>query len=244
MVAIEHSGGLRRASAWIAIVPGGVVAAAVAAMPSTRLDPIVAASGLSRAIVAASPPFGATARTLLALGTGGAAAALTMLAIFLTLRLRDAVGARRTVASDAPVLRRADAHPDAPSRRPIRASEDLGPPLPTVSAPPRRVHEQPLPADLDLPLAAFDPAAVPAVPAAPVRPVAPLATRRALIDPGERFETFALTPAVRPARGPGPVEPGSIGALLDRLERSTQRTQRRRVDVDQTLGMLRGLATG
>lgn len=220
-----------------AALSGAVVALSVAAMPAAWIDPLIVGSGLPALFAAAAPPVGVTGRTMLALGAG--------LVIAL---IGYAMLARRNApietASDAPILRRADAHPDAPSRRPIRASEDLGPPLPIAVPPPApQNHEQPLPADLDLPLAAFDPAALPIIPAEPVRPVAPLATRRALIDPGERFETFELSPFARSAR-PTANESNSIGALLDRLERSTQRAPRRRVDVDQTLGMLRGLATG
>jgi hypothetical protein len=230
MVAIENLGRLSASPGRIvAALAAAAIALPVAALPAAWLDPLVATIGL--------PPVGVTGRTLLALSVGIVVAAVGYLAA--TVR-RDSVGGD----VDAPVLRRADAHPDAPSRRPIRASEDLGPPLPIAVPPPApQNHEQPLPADLDLPLAAFDPAALPSIPAEPVRPVAPLATRRALIDPGERFETFELTPVARAARTTAS-EPISIGALLDRLERSTQRAPRRRVDIDQTLGMLRGLATG
>ncbi|UVO51909.1 hypothetical protein M0208_15835 [Sphingomonas sp. SUN019] len=238
MVAINYSG---RLSAPLGPVTAGLAAAAVslsvAAMPAAWLDPLVAGSGLPALFAAAAPPVGVTGRTLLALGAGAIVALAGYIMLSRHARPVDAT-------PDAPVLRRADAHPDAPSRRPIRASEDLGPPLPIAVPPPApQNHEQPLPADLDLPLAAFDPAALPVTPAEPVRPVAPLATRRALIDPGERFETFHLTPVTRTPRSTAS-EPVSIGALLDRLERSTQRAPRRRVDVDQTLGMLRGLATG
>jgi hypothetical protein len=230
---------------------GVAVAASIAALPPALLDPLVAASGLPNLMAVAAPPVGAIGRTILALAIGGT---VTGFAHFATgyfprfWRHKPAGTVGQTVvviASDAPVLRRADAHPDAPARRPIRASEDLGPPL-SLSAPPPAPtnYEQSLPADLDLPLAAFDPLALPATPAEPVRPVASLASRRALIDPGERFETFALTPPPRARRAAPANDQMSIGALLDRLERGAQRTQRGAVDVDGTLGMLRGLATG
>lgn len=110
----------------------------------------------------------------------------------------------------------------------------MGPPSEgrPVHAPPPEVQE--LPADLDQPLAAFDPYAIPAVPMVPPPPVRPLrrrAARAPIFDDGERFETFELTPPVRPA--PEPVAPlaeaatpiaapqteASVQALLDRLER-------------------------
>ena len=92
-------------------------------------------------------------------------------------------------------------------------------------------EEQPLPVDLDQPLAAYDPAAVPDEPLDWFPPPTEIeaAPRRQTFDPGERFETFALTPMVRPAP-PSAAEPPSplrakadpsetIQALLDRLER-------------------------
>ncbi|MBJ6121551.1 hypothetical protein JAO74_07080 [Sphingomonas sp. BT553] len=52
---------------------------------------------------------------------------------------------------DAPIVRRADAHPDAPPRWPLTMAE--------IGTPPPR--EQELPTDLDQPLARFDPYAIP-----------------------------------------------------------------------------------
>lgn len=162
-----------------------------------------------------------------------------------------------------PVLRRADSHPDAPARRPIRAAEDLGQPLPmTAPAPALRqrmiakpvvARERGLPVDLETPLAALDPAAIPTTPREPVRPVAAL-SRPQIIDPGERFETFELTPikrggpvkaAAKPTRPmPNMMEPpATIGALLDRLEKRTGRDFRPATSIEETLGMLRRLAT-
>lgn len=68
-------------------------------------------------------------------------------------------------------------------------------PEPAAAGSMLRVVEQPLPRDLDRPLAGYDLAALPAEPRAMPEPVAPLAPRPALIDPGDRFETFELTPA-------------------------------------------------
>ncbi len=162
---------------------------------------------------------------------------------------------------DVPVLRRADSHPDAPARRPIRASEEFGKPLPMTApapAPGKRRIAKPeardLPADLETRLAALDPAAIPDTPREPARPVTPLASRPQTFDPGERFETFELTPirrgvttkvAAAPARPePKPGEsPPSIGTLLERLERKTGRDIRSGASVEETLGMLRKLAT-
>ena len=103
--------------------------------------------------------------------------------------------------------------------------------LPPVSPP----APQPLPADLDQPLSAFDPAAIPDIPLAPPPPLAPLvrAPVKPLLAEGERFETFELTPPVRPPVPPKPAvqaeslaapeTDASVHALLDRLERGIAR---------------------
>lgn len=191
-------------------------------------------------------PFGAGA-ALLALMLGAAMLAVTLLRI----RARRVAGD----ASHAPVLRRADAHPDAPSRAPLRAMRDLGTPflevravtaeaLPEALAPvpvsaPAPV-ERALPRDLSQALAAFDPGAIPDVPRAPSAKLPPLRPRpRVQAQPAvEGFELFKLVPPARPGRRADalreeritrPETEASVHALLDRLER----------------GMIRhGLATG
>lgn len=121
----------------------------------------------------------------------------------------------------------------APPEEPVIA---MGPPSEgrPLNAPLPEVQD--LPADLDQPLSAFDPSAIPAVPIAPPPPVRPLrrrGPRAPIYESGERFETFELTPAVRPpvtepevASEPVAAHPiatpqtdASVHALLDRLER-------------------------
>ena len=92
--------------------------------------------------------------------------------------------------------------------------------------------ERALPANLDQPLASYDPGAIPDSPREPVRPVTPLVhfERPQLIDPGDRFETFELTPLVRAPvdAAPASIESGAtIHALLDRLERGVTRHDRK-----------------
>ncbi|WP_185205329.1 hypothetical protein [Sphingomonas sp. NBWT7] len=159
---------------------GVVVAGVVAALPQPRIDLLVWRLWLPYVVPAAAPPVGVTGRVALAI-----AALLPFLGAALLVHLmakgRLRLPARRVkapaTAASTVSVRRADAHPDAPPRRPIRASEDLGPPLPIAAPPPaKRVPqlEQPLPADLDQPLAAFDPIAVPDVPRLPIPAVPPL----------------------------------------------------------------------
>ncbi|MES2753572.1 MAG: hypothetical protein V4659_02795, partial [Pseudomonadota bacterium] len=112
------------------------------------------------------------------------------------------LGTRQVSVGQAGALLRQAARRDAPPRAPLFANRDLGTPFLEIKAPTEDPDappvEQPLPADLDQPLAAFDPGAMLAVPLPPTPAVAPL-VRPQLIDPGDRFETFELTPLARPA---------------------------------------------
>ncbi len=240
-----------------AVLAGIGVAAGIVTAPAETLDAVVARLDLAAILPAAAPPVGATGRTLLALAMGLLVATIGCAAHW---RARWTL---RRVTRDVPMIRRADAHPDAPPCRPIRASEDLGqplpiadtavpeapePPLPWMSPPPERR----LPRDLDLPMSVFDPGAVPAAPMEPARPLPSLTVptpppappaRPTLIDPGERFESIALPPM--------PAGEATIASLLERLERGAARRQARvatpepaPVSLDETLQRLRRLATG
>jgi hypothetical protein len=171
----------------VACLVGLGVAVGIVTVPSDVLNAAVDRGGFSTVLPAAASPIGATGRTLIALLTGLLIAACgfaPQLKALLVERV-DAFARRPRPAAtgeeDAPVVRRADAHPDAPPRRPIRAASDLGDPLPIFGEEDRRSAplppplERPLPDDLDRPLADFDPAAVPLRPMAPPEPVAPLA---------------------------------------------------------------------
>ncbi|WP_208402849.1 hypothetical protein [Sphingomonas japonica] len=220
-----------------AAVVAGLVLLAIAIAPAETLEALVMASGLPAVLPAAAAPLGLTARAALlfvaACGFGALGWALVQLGF----------GVRRTPDLDTddvaelPSIRRADAHPDAPARAPVRAARDLGDPfaadLAAFAAEPGD-DEIALPADLDTPLAAFDPGAV--------RPIPLTADRPARLDAGERIETFELTPARRPApvlaappvdiepaaEAPiaGPETEATIHALLARLERGVERRRR------------------
>ncbi|NIJ20950.1 hypothetical protein FHS95_002642 [Sphingomonas naasensis] len=237
-------------------VLGGAVALVALAVPTATLESMVMASGLPAIFAAAEPPLGFTAHLLVALAAGGAVglAAWFGLASWLDARRpQDETFARRAVA---PVIRRADAHPDAPPRPPLLATRDLGAPFldpRPVAADPEPLEieepaplivvtvEQDLPKDLDQPLSAYDPAAVPDVPmpAPEALPSLQRAQRPAVFDESERFEVFELTPPVRPTPSlvvdaepaPAPREEAitrpetdaTIHALLERLERGVVR---------------------
>lgn len=221
----------------IAAVVATLAGLLVAILPEWRLVVLVEGLGLPSILSAARPPLGMTARMLLALATGAAVGAATVAGLRLSLRL---VPAPRE--DGVPMLRRADAHPDAPARRPIRAMEDLGDPLPirsrSILKTSEHTAERTLPTDLDTPLAAMDPGAILAAPQEPVRPVAPLARPVPVAE-----DAFALVPIRRaarekPVREPMPV---TVAGLLDRLERGASRGIRPQPS-PEGLGALEGLA--
>ncbi len=246
----------------------GVAAAACAAticlaLPQAMLEGWVVSSGIAAILPAAEPPLGYTARTALAMTAGGAAGAIMWLAAWLgfggegrvTIGPREMrpVPQKSNVESTepAPVLRRADAHPDAPARAPLNATRELGAPFLDVRATP---VERALPRNLDAPLAAYDPAAIPAVPAAPVRPVAALQPLKIQpdLDPGERIEAFELPRPAPEPDAPAPIATprtdATIHALLDRLERGVAERRAgesvRTTTVADTLDELRRMARG
>lgn len=246
---------LTRAAPMAAFAAGALAALVIAVLPQWRLEAAVSATGLGGVLAAARPPLGATARAAMALTSGGLVAAAVWGALAIATR-RWLERAGSDAAGDVPVLRRADAHPDAPSRRPLRASADLTEPSgrPLAIARARSLPEdavagpivvRAVPADLDTPLAAVDPNAIPATPREPVRPVAPLA--RPVATEADLAETFDLTPIRRaspPAvAAPAPTRATSLAAMLDRLEQGAARRGRRPTpSLEETLGILRGLA--
>ncbi|OJV32946.1 MAG: hypothetical protein BGO24_07585 [Sphingomonas sp. 67-36] len=202
----------------LSLALGALAAGLIAAAPPALLDAAVARLRLAALVPGAAPPIGLTGRTLLAFAGGGLivlAGLLPGIARLLFTRRR-----RATRLGATPPLRRADAHPDAPARRPIAARSELGEPL--LADPTPGDEERALPADLDLPLADFDPDAFASAP--------PEAR-------GERFETFPLPGAAEVKGQPA----DSIAALLERLERGAA-TRARGRRLDDTLGALRKLA--
>ena len=256
----------------VAATIGVLVTLAIGLVPGDLLEQIVVTSGIAAFVPAAEPPLGATARICVAVVAGGG---LGLFAWFALSVIAGWAAGRRNAAENRPAVRRADAHPDAPPRQPLRAGRDfgyalpdeppvmeeetpleldtvdlpaepviaMGGPAPPVQAeavsPPVPVTPPPvqsLPMDFDQPLAAFDPGALLDTPLAPPPPVSPLRrkpVRAPVFDDHERFETFELTPPVRPVATPAPAPiaapetAASVHALLDRLERGiAQRGER------------------
>jgi hypothetical protein len=239
-------------------VAGGLIAAVVVLVISTAaLEALVWTTGVAALIPMAAPPLGMTARILLALGSGVLVGAVLWSSLYLLFGPGGPFAKRPRREDGVPVVRRADAHPDAPPRKPMSAA-DLGTPMMEVgvggSGGAR--DERPIPADLDQPLAAFDPNAIRPVPMEPVRPVMPLAQATILapvIDasPTAEPETFVTAPLVEPveqrvvvAREPAPdvsaptpiprtsrapvqpSTPATIETLLQRLEQGARRRGR------------------
>lgn len=121
---------------WIApagaLVAGAAAAGVAASLPRLRLEEWVWRTGLPNLVPAARPPLGDTARVLVAIGGGALAALIVWSALYLLFGQGgvfagvDAAAAVESEDDDLPTIRRADAHPDAPPRRPFSAA-DLGP---------------------------------------------------------------------------------------------------------------------
>ncbi len=127
----------------MAALAAGSVAFLIYAMPDRQFGALVELSGLPRLISAAQPPLGTTAR----LAAVAAAALGTFLLVWAMLRglgrkkpvrkpepeLEPEPQRKRQIGpvelAPAPKIRRADAHPDAPARRPIFAEHDFGEPV-------------------------------------------------------------------------------------------------------------------
>ncbi|HEX6375491.1 MAG TPA: hypothetical protein VFZ91_07195 [Allosphingosinicella sp.] len=135
----------------LAAVSAGFV---VFAMPEPLFSGLIEASRLPEFVAAAQPPLGETAR----LAAAGVAALFAFAAVWALMAALDRVPARRAAPgaepeTEAPRLRRADAHPDAPAPRPLLA-RDLGEPLELDVIAEAPEPEPPLQAD-DRPLPGF-----------------------------------------------------------------------------------------
>ncbi len=172
------------------------------ALPPDLLARLVGSTGLPEWLPAAEPPLGNKAR--LSLGIVGAA--LIFAFVFALLRLIDRRAGTEKRAADpqlfdqAPRVRRRDAHPDAPARRPILASLDFGDP---------EVPEPAQKAPLWLSPAEPDEGDLAQVAAQPSFEPDPLPQAEPVHDSG---------PGNEPASPPPPLEGETIAQLMTRLE--------------------------
>ncbi|MEH3041478.1 MAG: hypothetical protein PGN21_15620 [Sphingomonas paucimobilis] len=237
----------------VAVPVGLAVAIAIAFVPMWRIEAVVSDTGLPAFLSIAEPPLGWTARAALMLF----AALAVAVPLWIALRLLAERGPVALPPGDAieeeapPTVRRADAHPDAPPRPPVRAARDLGQPFLDPVAPTEA--EVALPRDLNTPMAMFDPEALPVVPAAPPPALRPLF--RPAAEP-EADPVVDAEPAPQPPEEPAaePLQPApSLSALIDRLDRGLQRRRGDRAEPDadaanaglaSALGALRRMARG
>lgn len=208
---------LNRALPIIGAVAGGLVAAAGVMLSSgDALETLVSDTGIATLIPMAAPPLGATARVAIALGAGALVAAILWSSLYLLVGPGGVFAGVRRREDGVPVIRRADAHPDAPPRKPMSAA-DLGTPLMEVgvagSADGVARDERTIPADLDLPLAAYDPKAMRPVPMEPARPVAQLAPPT-MVAPVIEMSSTATPETFVTAPVPEPVEPPIVEAAV------------------------------
>jgi len=138
-------------------------------MPSAVLEDLVVDSGIASLVTAAQPPLGMTAHFAIAFLVALVVGGISWFGLFLLIGTRVVAIGRNPREDGVPILRRADAHPDAPPRRPVFANRDLGTPFLEVTADtpppmsaadamafaPRAVEERPIPVDLDTPLATY-----------------------------------------------------------------------------------------
>ena len=224
---------LNRALPVVGAVAGGVIAVAgVMLLSGDALEALVSETGIAALIPMAAPPLGATARAAIALGAGAMVAAILWSSLYLLFGPGGVFVGTRPREDGVPVIRRADAHPDAPPRKPMSAA-DLGTPLMEVgvagSPDTASRDERTIPADLDLPLAGYDPKAMRPVPIEPTRPVAPLASVTVVapvieVEPTPEPETFLTSPAPAPApelATPPSVEPPIVATSEPIAEVST-----------------------
>lgn len=241
MVALPHR---KRLNVPLAPLIAGVAAISItlifALLPATMLGNLVLDSGIAALVPAAEPPLGFTARAVLILIGGGGIGLVTWFTAHLLVGTRTiAVSGKGDGKAATPVLRRADAHPDAPPRRPLFANEDLGAPFlsvraadtevasideiedaplalttPVVSAALTPPVERDLPTDLDKPMAAYDPRAIREDPL----DWFPSSARQIqmpqppVLAAGERFDTYELTqpvPTPEAVTSPAPRDPAA-----------------------------------
>jgi len=138
-------------------------------MPTAVLEDLVVDSGIASLITAAQPPLGMTAHFAIAFLVALIVGSVSWFGLFLLIGTRVVAIGRHAREDGVPILRRADAHPDAPPRRPVFANRDLGTPFLEVTADtpppmsaadamayaPRVIEERPIPVDLDTPLATY-----------------------------------------------------------------------------------------
>ncbi|MEA3053490.1 MAG: hypothetical protein QOG72_2393 [Sphingomonadales bacterium] len=200
----------------LAAVSAGFV---VFAMPEPVFSGLIEATRLPDLVAAAQPPLGETAR----LAVTGAAAFVTFVAVWALMAALGRVPAPRVPKAEpeaeAPRLRRADAHPDAPARRPLLA-RDLGEPLELDQVAEAPAEEPPF-AEAELrPLPGFLVPQTEEPEELEPEPVAETEPEVADYEPAPEFEPEPMPLAALTARLPEPEEEADqpLSQLVNRIE--------------------------
>lgn len=218
----------------IAMVLAALGALMFLLMPTAVLEDLVVDSGIASLVTAAQPPLGVTAHFAIAFLVALVVGGVSWFGLFLLIGTRMVAIGRNARDDGVPILRRADAHPDAPPRRPVFANRDLGTPFLEVTADtpppmsaadamayvPPAVEERPIPADLDTPLATYrgplDPplpdfnplpigrSEAPAAEPTPIREPMPVAAPEPAFEPRPIRIVAEEPPAVPPVDYPAP----------------------------------------
>jgi hypothetical protein len=202
-------------------------------MPTAVLEDLVVDSGIASLVTAAQPPLGMTAHFAIAFLVALVVGSVSWFGLFLLIGTRAVAIGRNAREDGVPILRRADAHPDAPPRRPVFANRDLGTPFLEVTAEsslpmsvadavayaPPVVEERDIPADLDTPLATYRSPLDPPLPAPdplplgrvdePVVAPTPIVAPRPVPEPVIAMDPRPVSvvpesPVVPPAEDPAP----------------------------------------
>jgi len=212
-------------------------------MPTAVLEDLVLDSGIASLITAAQPPLGMTAHFAIAFLVALVVGSVSWFGLFLLIGTRTIVIGRDAREDGVPILRRADAHPDAPPRRPVFANRDLGTPFLEVTAEsslpmsvadvvayvPPVIEERDIPADLDTPLSTYRSPLDPPLPAPAPLPLGrveePVAAPAPIIAPSPVAEPVVTLdqPPVRvapesPAVVPPAEDPTPRFASHERIE--------------------------
>ena len=187
------------------------------AMPDWQFHQIVELSGLPLVLSAAQPPLGTTARAAVVI----AAAVGTWTLVWLVLRALSKKPAEPKPRSQPveievplPRLRRADAHPDAPARRPILAALELGAPL-------DQAPQNEIPDEVDVAEEALEEEAREEEVASAERPLPSFIMVPQASDESEAEEDPEVPEvfdSVAPAPSAADLERASISHLMQRLE--------------------------
>jgi hypothetical protein len=226
-------------------------ALALLSLPVGLIETVVASSGLSEALPAAAPPLGIKARLLLA-GFGALMAwgliAARHEAKGVPLLTHEKEGRPQGVAGvskmgfalsklswlsrgrgsmgSGPALRRADAHPDAPSRPPIFASRDFGGLDIFARTVPGRGEAEPeteAGAQKDLPAAGLS---IPSMPEEVTEEGAFTRLQRAFSAEAVDADYEEVVDAQQAQAAPAPIMHLSLSELTERLERGLAQRKR------------------